>query len=288
MSVSGVGRAVVLYGRVGTYKTRTATMKKGVPGDEVLWRMCAESIMTHVVEPWRAVGTVDVFVHSWNLELAASMDAFWQPRVARHAAQNGSMPKCPVRLMYCERTMWALLGMKNALDLRAQWVASGTNQRVEHAAVLVMRHDVLWKSAMPALRADGNVRLWLPFDCEKGHRAPSSCRDDGARAAELYTNPLDVATSAAPIPKCVDGLRDEAWRLHAKSSVLGVHCNARDQRSRDFCANSVNIDWWWVGDAALADGFGDTFDRFSHYSRLALPGASNRCHCYMAMRERTG
>uniref|UniRef100_A0A7S3RS63 Uncharacterized protein n=2 Tax=Emiliania huxleyi TaxID=2903 RepID=A0A7S3RS63_EMIHU len=35
-----------------------------------------------------------------------------------------------------------------------------------------------------------------------------------------------------------------------------------------FCANSVNVDWWWIGDAALADGFHETYDDFARYSRL--------------------
>lgn len=70
--MSEVSRAIVVYGRVGTYATRTASLKKDAPGDLGMWRECAESMERHVVAPWRAAGRVDVFVQSWNLEMAAS------------------------------------------------------------------------------------------------------------------------------------------------------------------------------------------------------------------------
>ena len=58
--------ALVLYGRVGTYTTRTASMKAGDHGDKGLWRECANSIRSQVLEPWRAAGVrLAVFVQSW-------------------------------------------------------------------------------------------------------------------------------------------------------------------------------------------------------------------------------
>ena len=257
-------RAVVLYGRVGTYTTRTATMKKGVPGDESLWRNCAESIRLHVVKPWSGAGRVDVFVQSWNPELGSSMGTFWDPRAADHAAQNGSMGRCPVRLNYCDRTMWALLGMKRALALRMRWAASSEGRDAPpHATVLVMRHDVMWSNSLPPLRADRSVRLWLPFDCQR-----AACRDRAARASDLYAERPPVREA------CVDGKRGASsssnWTLlQHKTNVLGVNCAAsRGPRAGAFCGNSVNIDWWWAGDAALADGFSETYDQFGHYSKL--------------------
>ena len=57
---------LVLYGRVGTYTTRTASMKAGDHGDKGLWRECANSIRSQVLEPWRASGVrLAVFVQSW-------------------------------------------------------------------------------------------------------------------------------------------------------------------------------------------------------------------------------
>ena len=262
-SAGGAGRAVVLYGRVGTYSTRTATMKKGLPADENLWRACAESINQHVVKPWSLAGRVDVFVQSWNPELADAMATFWQPSGADHAAQNRSLGRCPVRLNYCDRTMWALLGMKRALALRTRWAASALGRAAgAHATVLVMRHDVIWSNTMPPLRADRSVRLWLPFDCQR-----ASCRDQTARAADLYSE-----GQAPPRAACAESKKPTSsnWTLlQHKNSVLGVNCaTTRKETQRNFCSNSVNIDWWWAGDAALADNFGQTFDSFAHYSTL--------------------
>ena len=258
-----LSRAVVLYGRVGTYTTRTATMKKGLPADERLWRNCAESIKLRVVTPWRAAGRVDVFVQSWNPELALSMNVFWEPRASVHSAQNTSLGRCPVKLMYCDRTMWALLGMKRALALRASWAKSAVGRALSaHATVLVMRHDVIWRSTLPPLRADRSVRLWLPFDC-----ARAACRDRMARVADIYAEhtPLRESCSAKMEEKASN------WSvLSYKTNVLGVNCagGGKSARTTAFCGNSVNIDWWWAGDTALADGFGDTFDNFARYSKL--------------------
>ena len=133
--------ALVLYGRVGTYLVRTQSLKMGQHGDPELWARAAASIKQHVVDPWRRAGGVDVFVQSWNPELTAQMREFWQPAAVDHAEQvdDGSMiPRhCPVRLRYCERTMWALLGMKRGLALRARYAA----QRVEPLDVVAHHED---------------------------------------------------------------------------------------------------------------------------------------------------
>ena len=260
-----IARAVVLYGRVGTYHTRTASLKKGMPGDEGLWRSCALSIQKFVVAPWRAAGRVDIFVQSWNPELGAAMDEFWQPERSYHAAQNTSIGRCPVKLQYCDRTMWALNGMKRALALRMGWAhdarADGSRN---HATVMVMRHDVLWSGTLPPLRADRSVRLWLPFDC---HRA--ACRDSAARASDLYAEqPEPKRPPAASCSERKNAPPSNWTMLLAPRSVLGVNCDRPPPAKTHFCGNSVNIDWWWAGDTALADGFGSTFDNFGEFSRL--------------------
>jgi hypothetical protein len=156
-------RALILYGRVGTYQTRTASMKKGVPGDSQLWQTCAESITQHVLRPWREAGPVDVFVQSWSPELAPLMDAHWKPAASDHELQNTTLKCPPPRLPYCDRTQWALLGMKRAAALRTRWAAAAPGRA--HATVMMMRHDVHWYSPMPAVSASGAVKLWLALDC---------------------------------------------------------------------------------------------------------------------------
>ena len=209
-------RAIVLYGRVGTYETRTATMKKGLPGDLKLWRHCANSVRMHIVKPWQAAGRVDIFVQSWNPELETAMQEFWEPRSSFHAAQNYSLGRCPVRLMYCDRTMWALLGMKRALALRAAWAESAEGRALSpHATVLTMRHDVIWTNPLPPLRADRSVRLWLPFDC-----ARAACRDKAAQASEIYNEAPPSRASCSPNNK----MQSNWTILQHKNNVLGVQC----------------------------------------------------------------
>ena len=188
--------ALVLYGRVGTFTRRSASMKQGDLGDARLWRMCADSIHERVVEPWRRAGIVDVFVQSWNPELSALMDGFWTPRASLHAAQNGTAHKrCPARLMLCERTQWALLGMKSALQLRSRWAGANGGSRM-HSTVLMMRHDVYWYTQLPVVRADRAVRLWLPFDCQRSPCKPPRSHPPGR---------------CAPKPESARGIRT-TWR----------------------------------------------------------------------------
>lgn len=221
-------RAVILYGRVGTYETRTASLKKGMPADEGLWRTCAASIRMHVVRPWMNSGRVDVFVQSWNPELAQTMEAFWQPRSSFHGAQNTSLGRSPVKLQYSDRTMWALLGMKRALALRSAWAESAEGRGLSpHATVLVMRHDVIWASPMPPLRADRSVRLWLPFDC---HR--SACRDRTARASDLYAEAPPTRAS------CADGSTLKG-RASSNWTVLNHKTSVRLRRDSNAASSSL-------------------------------------------------
>lgn len=246
---SVVSRALVLYGRVGTYKNRAADLPQSALGDEVLWRRCADSIDHFVVAPWRRAGHLDIFVQSWNPELAEHMDHYWRPRASDHAAQNTSIGKCPVSMPYCTRTLWTLLGMKRALALRSQWSARANS--ADHAIVLVMRHDLQWSAELPSLRADGPVRLWMPFNCliKDCHVSRSS------------------KNSEKDITKTDCGKKNNQpsnWSMVVEHETqFGRSCHQNPY----FCANTVNVDLWWAGDAALANDFGRTFDEFEAYSK---------------------
>lgn len=104
---------------------------------------------------------------------------------------------------------------------------------------------------MAPLRADRGIRLWLPFDCRI-----SSCRSGGE-------------ASLPPSPnQCDNKDRSSNWTLvSTRKDVLSLKCYKSDFH-RLFCGNSVNIDWWWAGDVALADSFHQTFDKFTEYSQL--------------------
>ena len=264
MALRSLGAALILYGRVGTYEKRSASLKQGEPGDEHLWRACAESIASRVVEPWRRSGPLDVFVQSWNPELSAAMDAHWQPVASQHATQNGSLSCAGIKLNYCRRTRWALLGMRLALDMRAGWVvreAARGHAIGDHHTVVMMRHDLFWHSDLPVVRAGSATRLWLPYDCETREAAPAP----RPRASRARHAPQPSSNGSFAI-------------LEPRSEVLGRRCGAHEERRRrvnatlDWCANSVNIDWFFVADAEVATGFTETSTQFAKYAALIKRG----------------
>ena len=253
MQPAPISRAIVFYGRVGTRIESAHKLPTGAPADALMWREAAEKADEFVVQPWRRSGRVDVFIQSWNAELSRSMDAFWKPMGSEHATQNNTL-RCPIDgLRLCERTMWALLGMKRGLALRADAEARGIVPM--HSTVMVARHDVYWRRLLPPLRADESVRLWLPFDCQLAYcrggptSEASSCA--GNRIARNVTRPPS----------------DWITLTHSKSRYFGIGCDATAGQLAPICASTVLIDWWFVGDRAIANGFGKIFDEFEMYSR---------------------
>jgi hypothetical protein len=214
------GTALLLYGRVGSYTRRAADTPVRDRGSLALWRNCADSINRNVVAPWRSVGHLDVFIQSWNQEMADDMDAYWQPAASWHGVQNTSF-RCPAgsTILYCERTWWAMLGMRHAIELRSAWAraeesSDGTAARL-HGTVIMMRHDLFWFNELPVVRASINaVRLWLPFRCQTRHVRPP-------RHSSTPTNM--EAVTAAP----------ELW---------GHKCGIQ-RPSLGFCDLLVDIDW---------------------------------------------
>ena len=232
-------RALVLFGRVGTF-THSATYMPGgahSSGDARMLALCAVSIQRHVLTPWRAAGSVDVFIHSWNPELSTTMEELYSPRRSRHDSQVNSTMRCPGRPPYpyaCMRTMWALRGAQRALRLRSEYAA----QHRQHAAVMLLRHDIHWLQDFTPLHVNAGVRLWLPMDCDVN----GTVRDE----------------------KLVHERRSATLRLSAKVKSRGVHkCPSQ------LCNTYLEPDWWFVADAALADGFAGVFDRVGEYMKIA-------------------
>jgi hypothetical protein len=58
-------RALVLFGRVGTFTRSANYISAKAMGDPRMLALCATSIVRHVLQPWRAAGdVVDTYVHS--------------------------------------------------------------------------------------------------------------------------------------------------------------------------------------------------------------------------------
>jgi len=168
-------------------------------------------------------------------------------------------------LGYCARTAFALLGMKSALSLRSTWAnrrhraQQGDGARL-HALVMVMRHDVTWNAPLPVdgagLAATPGARLWLPFACEL-----CSGPDAQQKACRSRKKAFQKAWDRT----------DGTGTLQAPSQFLARSCVARGHQSfGPHCQYTVPVDWWWAGDATLADSFAATFDLFECFSRLIL------------------
>lgn len=99
-----------------------------------------------------------------------------------------------------------------------------------------------------------------------------------------------MLTSSAPAHRSVLGTDCDQYSALGEGGSAAASAGPA-LRQMSFCANSVNVDWWWVsarrqpatrcnrapqdqtncekiGDAALADGFHETYDDFARYSRL--------------------
>jgi len=248
------GVALLLYGRVGTYTHRAADLTPDLPGDPALWRNCAQSIQRHIVAPWREAGALDLFVQSWNPELAVEMDAYWKPAASWHAAQKSTFSCSPltrVRVGFCERTWWAMLGMRHALELRTNWASSRTShirpRQYAHDTVVVMRHDLFWLNPLPVVVASpAATRLWLPFNCELDRQA----------TRHLLQNSTPTVTP------------------RAASSIFGHRCGeqqALPPDQLDFCDNTIQIDWFFIADPEIADGFVETsYDYFEYIRKVRV------------------
>jgi hypothetical protein len=231
------GAALLLYGRIGSYARRAADTPAHDQGSLALWRNCADSILKNVVEPWRSAGRLDVFVQSWNPELQSAMDAFWQPAASWHGAQNSSF-KCPTAsaIGFCERTYWAMLGMRHAIELRSAWSradsSSGAAARV-HGTVIMMRHDLFWFNELPVVRASPTARLWLPFNCQTRDVTAATTPRGNIKGLHMK-GPFGQSSTSATMTS-----------VAAASEIFGHNCNLqRDSPDRlGFCDLTIEIDW---------------------------------------------
>ena len=134
--------ALLLHGRLGTVtRPPAASLRVSWCGPAVAYDQCfsgsgyvsllAASHLEHIVTASAAV-SVDVFVHSWNPELASRLDAAYAPhlRGSLHEAVNASLPKAASQALS--------IGRCTRLA-RAAELARGREYRV----VLVMRLDAV-------------------------------------------------------------------------------------------------------------------------------------------------
>ena len=103
--------------------------------------------------------------------MAELLDSSYRPVASNHSSQHGILMPCPgvtaagrpSTNIYCTRLMFHLLGLQRAVRMRSRW--SGTSGGRQHVAVLLMRHDIMWRARLPDLLPLNGVRVWLPWVC---------------------------------------------------------------------------------------------------------------------------
>ena len=234
--------ALVLYGRIGTYTTRAANMvhAPNALASMDLWLNCALSLRKRLIEPWKRQGKrFHIYMHSYNPELKSHVHKVYgephQTTVRFETEQPGLIKNISCHLGLCDRIKYAMLSMREALRLRKIHESRLADAGLRSGIIIMMRPDVYWKNELPVVPVNERTRVWLPRDCHMAQAANNSVI------------------------------------IQAKRSVLGRACN----NSNDvlpFCENAVNVDYWFIADAALGNRFSDTFEKFSLYSRMIAQG----------------
>ena len=202
--------ALLVHGMIGTILwSPSAAIWRHEQGSPKLVKLCATSHVQHVVlantprcgcggtAPTRP-GGVDVFVHTWNPELASTVDAAY----GRHL--RGSLHE---GVVYAEKTRSQALSLSRAAALM-----SAHERRHGHAYALafVLRHDLFVAAPVPLADFDTSAVTFAehccPRDavtrdekaavdarCEAGRRAYNAQRERGVteRGVPLRVLPAD-------------------------------------------------------------------------------------------------
>ena len=135
--------ALIVHGMIGTILwSPSAALWRHDQGSPRVVKLCAASHMEHIVRAnlpacdcgarrsRQRAGGVDVFLHSWNPELARYLDAAYQPHL------RGSLHQPPE---FAEKTRSQSLSLARAAALMREREASLGHA---YALAFVMRHDL--------------------------------------------------------------------------------------------------------------------------------------------------
>ena len=147
--------ALCLYGKIGTWDQSASDARDGPASNTSVVRIASlahRTIQRHIVHANRRDGLiVDVFLHSWNPDAGAALDALYAP--------NASLHQAPITRL--ERVRSGHLSLERVLLLRR------AHEIVDDAPQLVMlsRYDIVWWADL-LLRELSPSRLWLPHYCQ--------------------------------------------------------------------------------------------------------------------------
>jgi hypothetical protein len=226
-------------------------------------RTAAEGLKRHVVAAAHLAGlAVDIFIHSWNPELAETFSEVYRPKASLHEPVHRKL-----------RTV-------SSLHLSLSRVVAMVPKEI--ALVMVSRHDLLLYEdvPLPSLLADAHAQpsLWLPQSCQ--HRFSAV---DGVPIAEQPAmfeacgcRPAGVHVAGDGAADCV-GLSGKGWLMESPSLArLNIRADAQVPKATLLLEHSLYVlDWWFVATPAVASSFARIHENFSGYTHeLRARGAS--------------
>lgn len=124
--------ALVVHGMLGTILwSPSAALWRGNQGSPRLVKVCSATHVEHIVRANEAAGGVDVFVHSWNPELAEVLDRAYAPHL------RSSLHELP---LYAEKVRSQSLSIARAVRLLRRHERQAA---FAYRLVFVMRHDLV-------------------------------------------------------------------------------------------------------------------------------------------------
>ena len=253
--------ALLLHGRVGTVaQNPSISIANSVPnstqpahGALGLVRLCAASHIHHVVQPGNRGGWhVDVFIHSWNPELAHELDAQYGPALqgSSHEQVIQGLAKASSQSLSISRA--AALAREHELHTgRGQW---------QYDQALVMRLDAVPLEPLE-LRAFSAGRLTFAEHC---------CLDAA----------VDLSDAEAVHRQCGHGLGERGYhgvrwgRLKRFPASCRVQPKGRWRRkkpmARTWRAAYFVQDWWLAAPLSLALSWGQISSQWEWYENRSL------------------
>ena len=227
--------ALVVHGMVGTILwSPSAALWRGNQGSPRLVKLCSATHVEHIVRANEAAGGVDVFVHSWNPELAPVLDRAYAPHL------RASLHELP---LYAEKTRSQALSIARAVRLLRRHERDAA---FAYRLVFLLRHDLV--VAAPVL-LDG-------FDPRRITFAEHCCTRDAVTPAEKAA--VDTRC-AAPGSDPKDPVK-ERYRKRLLGVCTPDLYSRGVQRAQRQPNNPYMVTDWWLAAAP------EVLSKFRHIS----------------------
>lgn len=166
--------ALVFFGKhPSALGVRTVQMTPSSKASSSLFYKSAKSWIKYVINPiTQNSNNVDIFMHSWSPEISNWTNIIYKKNLMKarhddtmysHIYNNRLMGKCNVRVINCERTISQLISIYRAVSLKREHEIMNA---FIYDAVIVSRHDLLFKNNFMLPETIQSYNIWFPFRCD--------------------------------------------------------------------------------------------------------------------------